>query len=61
VFVAKDARGLADALASDLASPITYNTEKPAELTEEDKLIAVRPFMLPRERIEVIKAETMFE
>ncbi len=61
VFVAKDAQGLADALATDLASPITYNTEKPAELTEEDKLIAARPFALPRERIEVIKAEKLFE
>ena len=61
VFVAKDAAGLRDAIAIDQASPITYNTEKPVELTEEDKEIAILPFNLPRERIEVIKAEAVFE
>jgi len=61
VFVAKDAKGLADALAADTPSPIIYNSEKPAELTDEDKLIAVQPFKLARDRIEVIKADSVFE
>lgn len=61
VFVAKDAAGLAAALAEDRASPISYNTEKPAELLAEDAVIGKQPLKLPRQRIEVLKAETVFE
>jgi zinc protease len=61
VFVAKDADGLKQAIASDTASPITYNTDKPAELLEEDARIAVWPLGLPAERIEVIEVQTVFE
>jgi zinc protease len=61
VFVAKDAQGLADALAADTPSPITYNTEKPADLLAEDAVIAELPFGLPASRIEVIDGQTVFE
>jgi zinc protease len=61
VFVAKDAQGLADALASDAPSPITYNTGKPKTLTDEDARISRAPLGLPRERIEVMPAERVFE
>jgi zinc protease len=61
VFVAKDAQGLATALAADTPSPIRYNTDKPKALTDEDAVIAKAPMALPRERIEVIDAERVFE
>jgi zinc protease len=61
VFVAKDAQGLADALASDQPSPVSYNTEKPKALTDEDAVISTAPIGLPKERIEVIPAERVFE
>lgn len=61
VFVAKDADGLAAALASDAASPVTYNTDKPKALTDEDAIIAKAPLGLARERITVIEAERVFE
>jgi zinc protease len=61
VFVSKDAEGLAKAIASDAPSPITYNTDKPAELLAEDEVIAGMPFGLPAERIEVIDVQTVFE
>jgi zinc protease len=60
VFVAKDAAGLAAAIAADTPSPITYNTPKPA-LAEEDEAIANRPLGLPAARIQVIAADTVFE
>jgi zinc protease len=61
VFVAKDADGLAAALAADAPSPITYGSEKPKALTDEDALISKLPLGLPKERVQVIGAETMFE
>ena len=61
VFVAKDAEGLAAALAADTPSPIKYNTGKPKSLTDEDAVIAVAPLGLAKERIEVIDAERVFE
>jgi len=61
VFVAKDAEGLAKAIASDQASPISYNTDKPAELLAEDAVISAMPLRLPAASVQVIKAETVFE
>jgi zinc protease len=61
VFVAKDADGLAQALAADTPSPIKYNSDKPKALTDEDALIAAKPLHLAKDRIEVIDAERVFE
>ena len=61
VFVAKDAQGLADALAADTPSPITYNTDKPKSLTDEDAIISKAPLKFAKERIVVIDAERVFE
>ena len=61
VFVAKDAEGLAKALASDAPSPIKYNSEKPKALTDEDAVIAQKPLHFAAEKIQVIDAERVFE
>ncbi|HXG86119.1 MAG TPA: pitrilysin family protein [Pyrinomonadaceae bacterium] len=39
VMITKDAAGLRDAIVKNTASPISYNTPKPAEIIEEDKTI----------------------
>lgn len=39
VMITKDAEGLRDAIVKNTVSPISYNTPKPAEITEEDKTI----------------------
>ena len=59
--MAKDADGLAAALKAGTPSPISYNTEKPKALTDEDAVIATLPLALPAENVQVIDAETMFE
>jgi len=61
VFIAKDAQGLADAIAADTPSPITYNSEKPKALTDEDAIIAKLPLGLPAARVQVLDAQTQFE
>lgn len=61
VFVAKDADGLAVALAGDQPSPISYNSDKPAELLAEDAVIEKLPLNLSRDRIQVIAADSVFE
>lgn len=48
VMITKDAENLRNAIVNNTASPISYNTPKPAEILEEDKTIqtyriAVRP------------------
>ena len=61
VFVAKDADGLAAALAEDRPSPIRYNTGKPDALLAEDARIATQPLGLPAERIRVVPGDSVFE
>jgi zinc protease len=39
VIVTKDAAGLRDSILSGAASPMTYNSPKPKEILEEDKII----------------------
>jgi zinc protease len=60
VFVAKDAAGLAAALAASTPSPIEYNTPKP-ELAEEDAVIASWPLGLGPETVRVVPATSLFE
>jgi zinc protease len=61
VFVAKDGQELAQMLAADQRSPIEYNSEKPAELLAEDRLIEALPLKLSADRIEVVPADRVFE
>lgn len=60
-FISSDADGLIDALVSDTASPIVYNTEKPVELLTEDAEIADRPFDLDASRVRKIDASALYE
>jgi len=61
VYITKDAKGLAAMLQSSAATPITYNTEKPAELKAEDARIAKLPLKLAKDRITVRQDKDLFE
>ncbi|MGE0790481.1 MAG: M16 family metallopeptidase [Sandaracinaceae bacterium] len=60
-IVASDANELADAIASDAASPITYATTVSAEVTAEDREIVGYPLHIPRERIRIVPVSQLFE
>ncbi|HEX5757483.1 MAG TPA: insulinase family protein, partial [Arenimonas sp.] len=60
VFIAKDADGLAKALAAGTPSKISYNTPKP-ELEAEDTVISTWPLGLKGNTVRVMPAERMFE
>ena len=61
VFVSKDAQGLAGLLASGKPTPITYNTEKPKALLDEDAVIAKWPLQLRKADIRIVKDSEVFE
>jgi zinc protease len=61
VFVSADAAGLAEAIAADAPSPVSYNSEKPAELLAEDEIIEALPLGMGAEDIRVIDASEVFE
>jgi zinc protease len=61
-FVAEDAEGLKQALASEARSPIDYgDVEKPAEVLEADQAIEVYPIRIPAENITIVPVTEMFE
>ncbi len=60
-FVAKDAKALAELLASQPPSPIQYPTPKEPAVLEEDKKIAVQPLAIDPAAIQVVEAATFME
>jgi len=60
VIIAKDAEGLRDALVADAFSPIKYESEKPADLLEEDKVIGARKLSIPPENVKITPVEEVF-
>jgi zinc protease len=61
VFVTPDAEGLKKTLVTNEATPITYASEKPAEIYEEDKEIATYPLSVKPENVTIVPVEEMFE
>lgn len=61
VFVTKDAKGLAEALAEQKPSPIRYPTSKPAEVTEVDQKIQVHPVPISADHITILPAQGFME
>jgi zinc protease len=59
-IVAPQAARLAEALVEDAPSPITYGSEKPAELEQEDARIAAHPLRLTREQIHIVPVGEIF-
>jgi len=61
VFVSADAAGLAEAIAADAPSPISYNSEKPQALLAEDAVIETLPLEISAEEIRIIDAAEVFQ
>jgi zinc protease len=61
VAVANHAGELKRALTSGEASPITYNSPKPAEILEEDKIVEKFPLNLRPEDVALVPVEQVFE
>ncbi len=59
-IVASDAEQLAEAIASDAESPITYRSEVPERVTQADQAIVRYPLHIPRERIRIVPLAEMF-
>ena len=61
VAVANDVEELKQRLTSGEPSPMTYNSPKPAEITEEDKIADKFPLDLRPEDVKVIPVDQVFE
>ncbi|MGH9959863.1 MAG: M16 family metallopeptidase, partial [Pyrinomonadaceae bacterium] len=61
VIITKDAEGLRDAIISNRPSPITYNSPKPKEITDEDKLIENYKVNVKAEDVVIVPVEKVFE
>ncbi len=61
VAVSKNAEDLKNQLASDDPSPMTYNSPKPAEITEVDKVVEKWPLKLAAADIRIVPASAVFE
>lgn len=61
VVVTPNAEDLADRLANDTPSPMTYNAPKPDEIYVEDEVIQQYPLGIGREDIRIIPVAEVFE
>ncbi|HUI76892.1 MAG TPA: pitrilysin family protein [Bryobacteraceae bacterium] len=61
VAVSKNGEDLKKQLASDAVSPMTYNSPKPAEITEEDKVVEKFPLHLAAGEVRVEPVDQVFE
>jgi zinc protease len=61
VFITPDAEGLKKALVTNAPSPITYASEKPAEVLEEDKEIISYPLAVMPENVTIVQVDDLFE
>jgi zinc protease len=61
VAIAQDGEALKKQLASDEPSPMSYNSPKPDEIVDEDKVVAKFPLELKPEDVTVVSANQVFE
>lgn len=59
-IVASDAEQLANALATDAESPVTYRSSVPESVTTADRAIVRYPLGIARDRIRIVPLEEMF-
>jgi zinc protease len=60
-IVTKDAAGLREAILSNRLSPITYNSPKPKEITDEDKIIEVYKISLKPGDVVIVPVDKVFQ
>ncbi len=61
VLITKDAEGLRDAIVNNKPSPITYNSAKPKEIMDEDKILETFKINVKPEDVVIIPLEKVFE
>jgi zinc protease len=61
VMVTKDAEALRDAIAGNQPSPIIYNSPKPKEITDEDKVIEAFKINVKPEDVQIVPVEKVFQ
>lgn len=61
IFVTRDAADLEQRLVNDAPSPISYASEKPQALLDEDEQIAKLPLDLPPHAVRIVPAEKVFQ
>ncbi|MBA3645564.1 MAG: insulinase family protein [Gemmatimonadaceae bacterium] len=61
VIIAKDAEALRNALVADAFSPITYESEKAADLLAEDKIIGARKLNISASKIRITAVDQVFD
>ncbi|MBN1417915.1 MAG: insulinase family protein [Planctomycetes bacterium] len=59
-MVSAEAKRLADAIAGETPSPISYATPKPPEILSEDREIATYPLRIPRDAIRIVPVDDVF-
>jgi zinc protease len=60
-IITKDAAGLRDAILSNRPSPITYNSPKPKEITDEDKIIETYKIDVRPENVLIVPVDKVFQ
>jgi zinc protease len=61
VFITSDAEALKEVLVTNTPSPITYSSEKPDAIMQEDEEISTYPLSIPPEKVTIVDVETLFE
>ena len=61
VMITKDAEALREAIISGKTSPMTYNSAKPKEITDEDKVIEVYKINVKPEDVVIVPVTKVFE
>jgi zinc protease len=61
VAVGKNGEELKQQLASDDPSPMTYNSPKPASITDVDKIVESWPLQLKADNIKVVAVDQVFQ
>lgn len=61
VMITKDGAGLREAIVSNKPSPITYNSPKPKEITDEDKVIETYKINVKPEDVVIVPVEKVFQ
>ncbi|WP_448547638.1 M16 family metallopeptidase [Thalassotalea fusca] len=61
VFITGDAKDMKKRIETEQSSPLQYNSEKPAELVAEDKIIQDYKLAIPASNIEVIAVDEVYK
>lgn len=61
VFISGDAKDMQQRLLSEQTSPLKYNSEKPAALLADDKIIQDYKLSIPKANVDIVDVEQVFQ